>query len=420
MTKTEGGPRAGCLDFAFISSNLEWGGSEDLWSETAASVAHDGHRVRCYKSDLSGSQVNLDELRMRARTVDLGRFPLLPKALYWPVRRFARPLDIGWQAMRLRASLSLRRRPDLAIISQGGNHDGWPLAAICRHMNIPYVLISHKATDLYWPVDAWLPSITRSYESARHCFFVSEHSRRLTEEQLGRRLRTSSIVRNPFRVPWDRQGAWPAETAGLRLACVGRLAPREKGQDLLLRVLALPKWRERPISVTFFGEGEQREGLEGMARYHGLRSVAFAGQVEDVSGIWETHHGLLLPSRAEGLPLVLVEAMLCGRVPIVTDVGGNTELVRDGVDGFVAASPTVEHFDEALERAWRRRREWRQIGAQAAKAIRTTVPADPDRLLAQALIGLASGIDANAALADAPASGRLETGALPATQASAA
>jgi glycosyltransferase involved in cell wall biosynthesis len=420
MTKTEAGALPDPLALAFISSNLGWGGSEDLWSQTAARLGEAGHRIRCYKNALPRSHGNVGDLRRLARTVELGRFPLLPRAFYWPVRRFARPLDIGWQAARLYASLRLGRRPDLALISQGGNHDGWPLAAVCRRLDIPYVLISHKATDLYWPVDSWLPAIRRVYQGARHVFFVSEHSRRLTEEQLGERLGASSIVRNPFRVPWDGQGSWPAETAGLRLACVGRLAPKEKGQDLLLRVLALPKWRKRPVSVTFFGEGEQREGLEGMARYHGLRSVAFAGHVDDVGGIWATHHGLLLPSRAEGLPLVLVEAMLCGRVPIVTDVGGNAELVRDGADGFVAASPTVEHFDEALERAWRRRREWPQIGAQAARSIRMAVPDDPARLLAQALIGLASGIDAKAILADAPRCERLETSALPATRASAA
>jgi glycosyltransferase involved in cell wall biosynthesis len=423
MTKTDGPFGGRRLDFAFISSNLDWGGSEDLWSEAAARLARAGHSVRCYKNDLPRGDGNIGALRKHARMIELGRFPLLAKALYRPIRRFARPLDIGWQAVRLYASLRLRRRPDLVVMSQGGNHDGWPLAAVCRRLLIPYVLISHKATDLYWPVDRWLPAIDRCYAGARHCFFVSEHSRRLTEEQLGRRLPASSIARNPFRVSWAWRGAWPDDGAGLRLACVGRLAPREKGQDLLLRVLALPKWRERPVSVTFFGAGEQREGLEAMARYHGLGSVVFAGHVGDVDAIWRTHHALVLPSRAEGLPLVLVEAMLCGRVPIVTDVGGNAELMEDGVTGFVAASPTEQHLDEALERAWRRRSDWPRIGAEAARSVRATVPADPAGMLAQALVRLAGNEPlavAEARLSAVPDTGPREAHRPPARHAGAA
>lgn len=385
-TKSRRGARQ--YSFAFISSNLDWGGSEDLWSETAAFLARDGHKIRFYKNDLPPDSGNLRALRELGRPVELGRFPLLPKALYWPVRRLARPLDIGWQAARLYASLRLHARPNLALISQGGNHDGWPLAAVCRRLHIPYVLISHKATDLYWPADPWLPLIEGIYADARHCFFVSEHSRRLTQEQIGHSSTSSSIVRNPFRVPWSWSGDWPDERGGLRLACVGRLSPKEKGQDLLLRVLALAKWRNRPVSVTFFGAGEQRRGLEAMARHYRLANVTFAGHVEDVPGIWTRHHALVLPSRAEGLPLSIVEAMLCARLPIVTDVGGNAELVRDCETGFVAASPTEGDLDAALERAWQRRGDWQRMGAEAARSIRETIPPDPAAVLGRKLIGL--------------------------------
>lgn len=391
MTKIGDATRGRRLDVIFVSSNLDWGGSEDLWSGTALRLAEQGHRVRFYKSILPRGNVDLDRLRGLARGTELARIPLLPTGHYWPTRRFARPLDIGLQALRLYASLRLRRRPDLAIVSQGGNHDGWPLAAICRRLRIPYVLVSHKATDLYWPSDAWRGWVDRVYADALHCFFVSDHGRRLTEEQLGRKLPSASIVRNPFRVPHGGSSAWPSSADGFRLACVGRLSPQEKGQDLLLRILALPKWRSRPVSVTFFGAGEQRQGLEAMARYHDLPNVAFAGEVTDVAGIWETHHALLLPSRAEGLPLTLVEAMLCGRVPIVTDVGGNGEVVRDGETGFIAASPTERDFDAALERAWLRRAEWSGIGAAAARSIRQVVPADPAQLFAETLVAVANG-----------------------------
>jgi glycosyltransferase involved in cell wall biosynthesis len=101
----------------------------------------------------------------------------------------------------------------------------------------------------------------------------------------------------------------------------------------------------------------------------GLRNVRFHGQVSDIEAVWRRSHALVLPSRAEGSSLALQEAMACGRVPIVTDVGGNAELVEDGATGFVAAAPTVPAVGDALERAWRRRREWPEIGARAAERI---------------------------------------------------
>ena len=70
----------------------------------------------------------------------------------------------------------------------------------------------------------------------------------------------------------------------------------------------------------------------------------------------------------------MVEAMMCGRPAIVTDVGGNAEIVEDDVTGFLAASATEDGMDEALERAWQRRHEWHDMGRQAAICIREQVP----------------------------------------------
>ena len=98
---------------------------------------------------------------------------------------------------------------------------------------------------------------------------------------------------------------------------------------------------------------------------------------------------LVLPSRAEGLPLALVEAMMCGRPAIVTDVGGNGEVVRDGITGVIATSATVSALDSALGRFWAMRPQWKRMGIAAAEHIRTLVPADPGPVLADHLLAAA-------------------------------
>lgn len=377
---------------AFISSNFTWGGSEILWSAAAEALALGGHDVWVYKNRLPADEGNVAALkRAGCRLRELARFPFLPNKLYSFLAMFSPYLSIGYQALRLHVSLKLRRRPDLIVLSQGGNHDGKLLGGVCRRVGVPYVLICQKASDLYWPQDRWLPEIRATYAGARHVFFVSRHNWKLTEEQIGRPVADASVARNPFLVPRDSAPPWPESTSGYRFACVGRLYPMEKGQDIVLRVLASEKWLGRPVSLTFYGSGEQRQGLEAMARVLGLSNVTFAGYEADVASIWTRHHALLVPSRAEGLPLVLVEAMMCGRVAIVTDVAGNAEVVTDGRTGFVAEAASEKAFDEALERAWRRREEWPAIGAAAAAEIRGLVPADPAAEMAEALLRLAGG-----------------------------
>src|SRR6266516_2159815 len=133
-----------------------------------------------------------------------------------------------------------------------------------------------------------------------------------------------------------------------------RVSPA-KGQDILFHVLASDKWRDRPVTVSLFGKGPMERGLRRLASRLGLEGrVRFCEYASEIEELWASHHALVLPSRYEGMPIALVEAMLCGRPAIVTDVAGHTELLKDGISGFVAAAPTVQHLDDAMERAWER------------------------------------------------------------------
>ena len=379
-----------------ISSNSGWGGSEELWSAAAAELRRAGHEVTILKGNVEADEPRIREAKaLGCRIVDIRRLRLLPDRLIDFLSAIAWPLPLLIQALHLRRLLKPGRF-DLALLSQGGNLDGLFIGKRLRRSGLRYAVLCQKAAEIYWPYDDSFEELRAIYRDAERCYFVSRHNRELTEVQLAEPLAQGEVVRNPFLVPWRNDGSWPDEEKGLRLACVGRLYPREKGQDILLRVLARGKWRERPISVTFFGAGVHARSLEASARYLGLANVAFAGFSRDVASIWRDHHGLVLPSRCEGLPLVLVEAMLSGRVPIVTDVAGNAEMVTDGRTGFLAAAPTEDSLDEAMERAWQARERWRRIGEEAAAAARALVPEDPPATFADSLLRLAAAADATA------------------------
>ena len=378
------------LRIAILSANeTPWGGSEELWFETALGLSAQGCRVHVLKPRLPHGCDRMSSLkRAGCGTSDLTRPFLMPRILYEQIVRFSRLGALAW--LMFWAGLSLLRfRPHLVVLAQGGNWDGVHLGFVLNALKLPYVIISQKAAELYWPPDKLRRQVQMLYRRAKHAYFVSDHNRELTELQLGERLHRASVVRNPFLVDFHTPAPWPVEQQIVNLACVGRLYPMEKGQDLLLQLLAKPKWRERPLRVTFFGEGVNEEALQGIVDLLGLENVHFAGQVDDVTQIWREHHALVLPSRAEGLPLVIVEAMLAGRVVIATNAGGNGEVIDDGICGFVSDSCSVAGLDEAMERAWARLPEWPAIASAAADHIRRLVPQEPGGELAAALMKVA-------------------------------
>jgi len=79
--------------------------------------------------------------------------------------------------------------------------------------------------------------------------------------------------------------------------------------------------------VSVYGEGPQERILRRVVESNALQDkIRFCGNVSDVSKIWRDNHALIMPS--EGLPLALVEALMCGRTAIVTDMAGNAEVIE--------------------------------------------------------------------------------------------
>src|SRR4051794_26627159 len=115
------------MNVVFISGNRAWGGSEELWSAAAAVLASDGHSVTVYKSVVDDSQPRIRRLRaLSSRIRDLARFPLMPRRLFTVIRSLSSGAAYAHEILRLLIGLTFSRRPDLVVVSQGGNHDGYP------------------------------------------------------------------------------------------------------------------------------------------------------------------------------------------------------------------------------------------------------------------------------------------------------
>jgi glycosyltransferase involved in cell wall biosynthesis len=277
-------------------------------------------------------------------------------------------------------------RPELVILSTGGHLPAIGWIELCRDRALPFVTIAQANSESWWLEDELAARYRNALQSAVRCFFVSKANLQLAEKQIGGRLPNAEIVRNPFNVDINSSPPWPPlnNASEMRLACVGRLDPVSKGQDILLEALASPVWMNRRWRLTLYGNGSKKNIIERLIQRLGLTErVTLAGYVSRVEDIWVENHVLVMPSRMEGLPLAMVEAMLCGRPVVATDVAGHSEIVEDGVSGFLADAPTVTSMTRALERLWDRRHNLRIMGEAAAKSIRISVPADPAKVFSE-------------------------------------
>src|SRR4029450_6579696 len=145
-------------------------------------------------------------------------------------------------------------------------------------------------------------------------------------------------------------------------------------------------WNERHFTVSLFGRGPDDDHIRALMKHFAQQGrFALIGHQPNVESIWRDHHILVLPSRGEGTPLVVLEAMMCGRPVITTNVGGNAEIVQDGVTGFIAEAPTVRSFSAALERAWANQGRWPEMGAAAHERAMQIGKLDPTGSLLQVL-----------------------------------
>jgi glycosyltransferase involved in cell wall biosynthesis len=131
---------------------------------------------------------------------------------------------------------------------------------------------------------------------------------------------------------------------------VGRLA-QQKNVDLLLDAMATLPRSERP-RVALAGHGPLRETLEVRALSLGLADdVRFLGERRDARELMQAADVLVLPSRDEGQSNVVLEAMAAGLAVLATRVGGNAELVEDGVSGVLFDCSDAAALCSALRRA---------------------------------------------------------------------
>lgn len=206
---------------------------------------------------------------------------------------------------------------DLLHVHAGIGWEGFALSDAGRRAGLPVVRTEHLPYLLTDPdqIAAW------QAEMARIDHFIA------VSASAGRGFRAEgagllSVVRNGIFPagpvpPAAREGAGPV------LLTVARFAPQKDHPTL---IHALARLARPDVTLLLVGEGEEKAAVQALVAELGLKgAVRFLGQRSDVPALMAMADLLVLPSRFEGLPLVLLEAMAAGLPVVATRAPGNDE-----------------------------------------------------------------------------------------------
>lgn len=330
--------RPGAADrITLFSASLGPGGAERVISAMADHWAGAGRRVRLVT--LSACDADFHPVDPGVERVGLGLAGTSAGGI-GAVRENLR------RVARLREAI-LAGRPD-AVVSFGDSSNC--LALLATVGTGLRVVVSERSNPLRMP-------IARSWALMRRLLYPRAHAVVAQTEHVAEWARAFvpadrvRVIPNFVRPPDARAPETPREGSARRIAAVGRLSA-EKGFDLLVDAFARCAAGHPDWSLWIAGEGPDRPLLERRVADLSLCGrVEMPGLVRDVGRLLADADLFVLPSRFEGFPNALLEAMAAGVAPVAFDCeSGPAAIIRHGTDGLLVPPEDVDALAAAMDR----------------------------------------------------------------------
>jgi glycosyltransferase involved in cell wall biosynthesis len=357
--------------FITTMAGAPWGGSEELWVKSALYAKEQGHEVIVSVYHWQPLHSKLIALKNKGVKIDLRKKIYYGSSTFHRIKGFfIKKIFSGYNIIKLR-----KYEPDAIVISQGTIYECmYPEFLKLVNTTKSKLIIITQANSEYDTLPPHCFEVGREiFKKANHLFFVSQRNLVVAERQLAMKFLNASVISNPANLNNYEICNWNNSNI-LHMAFAGRLNSTVKGLGVLLQILGSKTWLDRDWVLNFYGEGDDEDYLKKLVDLYNLQhKVFFRGFVKDVQSVWKENHILLMPSTLEGTPLTLIEAMLCGRTAVVSDVGGNAELIVEGENGFVAEAPSLYSFGMALDRMWNKKAELENIGILACSSVKQKI-----------------------------------------------
>ena len=235
--------------------------------------------------------------------------------------------------------------------------DLWGRVA-AHSLGIPVVSTEHNIIDNDGRIKSYVKRCLKNYSDISVA--CSEKVKQYMKKYYGL-SDAIEVVRPGVRLSEFTSLALPRFSSPLRCVIVGRLV-EQKGHEVALRALAQVKgeWR-----LSIVGNGPLEARLHELVEKLGLSDrVKFFPATNAIAAVYAAHDVVLMPSKWEGLAIVALEALAAGRPLFVSNVGGMSEIIHDGENGFLL-SPTVSAFAQKIQWAFKHKAKLLSVGAQA-------------------------------------------------------
>ncbi|RKR82248.1 glycosyltransferase involved in cell wall biosynthesis [Mucilaginibacter gracilis] len=381
------------MKIAFITTmqGPPWAGSEELWFKAAQYLLNNGHSVMAVVFESAASSNKVKMLKEAGALISIRKSTINNKKSLLQKAVFKIEKTIKGKFVQLAFGEVLNFKPDVICLSQGYTfhfvEDG-VYGALFDAINRPFLLLSQYNPEFTGIMPPARISKAKKYiNKASGFLFVAARNLKTAERQIASSIKNGIVIDNPVNLNSIGVLNYPGNNGILKMACVARYDCYCKGQDILFQALGSENWQNRKFALELYGSGPDEEYLQSLIDYYSLRDKVFIkGQVSNINKIWEDNEVLVLPSLSEGTPLALVEAMLCGRTALSTDVGGIARYIINNSTGFLAPVSSVNALSAALEDLWENRARLQEMGKAAFEHAMTITDLTPGETLANYLV----------------------------------
>jgi glycosyltransferase involved in cell wall biosynthesis len=322
---------------AHVIQNLNFGGMEKVLNNLARSLPSLGFEIHIVVLQYQGQFASgLESWATIHQVPPMGRLSLLwPRELVATLRGIAPDIVHSHSGVWLKAARAARQAGIRATIHT-----------------------EHGRPDQISASDLWLDR--QAAKLTRTLIAVSDPLAATLRRQVARDPEQVTVIINgvdterlqPVADAGAQRAALGLPTNGLVIGSIGRLEP-VKNYPLALRALARLRQQgtARPVSLVVAGDGSERAALMALAAELGIGdAIQFLGWRTDAEALYPLFDLFTLPSLSEGTSISLLEAMSCAVCPVVTDVGGNRDVLGQQLASLLVPSDD----DQALAASWAR------------------------------------------------------------------
>jgi glycosyltransferase involved in cell wall biosynthesis len=370
--------------FISMMNGGAWGGSEELWYQTALHAARSGRKVGCVvyhwkdkeprmkKLEDAGCQIYYlpNKGRQKRNLIERIQNKITKKIT---VRKYIRQLPVN--------------EYDLVVLNQGYFEVTMPVwRNFYKRLN-RYALLYHNYREDETFKKEKAQVLKNWVRNASINLFASRRIGAVLEKRFGEKIPNADVLINPitFQAPYEFTAFPRLEKGNYVFVMLAALDVRRKAQDRLVNVLSSPKWKERNWSLHLYGEGVDQKKLESLINdNHAADKIFLKGHVNDVHSVLKNAHLLLQITNIDAMPLAVVEAMAMSRPVVVSRIGDMPDWVEPEINGWICNNASVEEIDRVLDAAWELRQQWEEMGKRSFEIFRKKFAGSPaERLLKQ-------------------------------------